>query len=652
MGFLRKKQKNNDTPAPAPMPDEKENIQESEPVEEDDFSPIQKKPVLERGEFLDAAKDNFMKAAGEQQESLTDSIPASDPDAPENDVSESEQTEDDVLENEPAKGAVSENEPAEDAAEAPAISDTDTEDDYLPAPVSTQPDGDDRSEDENAEQPEPVEEETVRKKSKFSLHIKKKTLKTAGIITAAVLCVFGAVYGYGCATVPKDRMGRNIYIENVNVSNMTFQEAVAAIEKTNILKDQKITLTCSGQTYSMNGADVGLTPRITETVDKAMRYGKTGNIFIDGFANTLQLVFPHKVVPSAIINEAILRDNLSVFGKQIHGELIEHTLEFGDGVVICASGRSGFDNNTDTAYNEVVKQLSNEKFSDIPVTLRKGAPKDMTVEAVDSFTYHDPVNAAYVVENNTVTVTDDAPGRFINKDEAAALAAQVKEGANPVQIPYYSSPAQITKEQLTAKLFNATLGSFSTNYGSSNANRCANIANASGKINGKVLGPGEVFSFNATVGPRSEANGFYTAKEYVNGETVDGIGGGTCQVSSTLYNAVLYSDLSIVTRTNHMFPVGYAPMGQDATVADTGVDFKFVNDTGYPVKIASSTAGRTITVSIIGTQRDDPRTVKIVNTSKPVGDDTSVHSIREVYNSAGQLIRTDDLGNSYYMAHP
>ena len=166
-----------------------------------------------------------------------------------------------------------------------------------------------------------------------------------------------------------------------------------------------------------------------------------------------------------------------------------------------------------------------------------------------------------------------------------------------------------------------------------------------------MLAPGQVFSFNDTVGPRTVANGFYTAKEYVNGETVDGIGGGTCQVSSTLYNAVLYSDLSIVSRTNHMFPVGYCPNGQDATVADSGVDFKFMNSMDYPIKISAVTSGATITVSIIGTQRDVPRTVKIVNTSKAVGADTSVHSVRYVYDPAGNLISQDDLGNSYYMAH-
>lgn len=640
MGFLRKRNNNNHTPEPAEVSEELETQTVEEYAEEDDFSPIIKKPAPKRGEFHQTAMEHFAEAAeepaNESREEASEDIPQS-PAERENELEP---------ENRPT---------GEEADDMPADTpDRTEEDDFSPAAEPESPEAevsDDAGRDEadSGKKDEPSWEDTAPKEKK---QLSRQTKRGIIIAGAAVLVILGALYSYACATVPTDRMGRNIYIENVNVSNMTFQEAVSAIEKTNILRDRKITVTCGGQTYSMNGADVGLTPRVTETVDKAMRYGKTGNIFIDGFANMLQLGFPHKVIPSASINEAILRDNLAAFGRQIHGELIEHTLEFGDGVVICAAGRSGFDNNTDTAYNEVVKALSDEKFSDIPVTLRRGSPRDMTTERVDSFAYRDPVNAAYVVENNVVSISEDIPCRFINKEETAPLAAKVKEGANPVEIPYYTAQAEITKAMLAEKLFNATLGTYSTNYGSSNANRCANIENAARKINGKVLGPKEVFSFNATVGPRSVANGFYTAKEYANGETVDGIGGGTCQVSSTLYNAVLYSDLAIVARTNHMFPVGYAPMGQDATVADSGIDFKFVNDTDYPIQISAVTAGRTITVSIIGTERDTPHTVKIINTPRPVGNDTSVHSVRQVFDGSGQLIRTDDLGNSYYMAHP
>ena len=156
-------------------------------------------------------------------------------------------------------------------------------------------------------------------------------------------------------------------------------------------------------------------------------------------------------------------------------------------------------------------------------------------------------------------------------------------------------------------------------YGGSTANRCANVARAASLINGKVIAPGDVFSFNDTVGHRTIENGFSTAKEYVDGKSVDGIGGGTCQVSSTLYSAVLYADLSIVERLNHMMTVGYIPLGQDATVSDGGVDFKFKNNTDYPIKVSAYTSGATITVSIIGTDWEPHREVKISSTSSTSG---------------------------------
>lgn len=479
----------------------------------------------------------------------------------------------------------------------------------------------------------------------------KRLFKGIGIGCLAILGAAAGIYIYGCATVPKDVIGRNVYIENVDVSGLTYDEALAQVQNTQLLGTQAITLTCSDQTYSINGADVGLSARFEDTVQKAMNYGKSGNRFIDGLKNTIQLFCPHDVVPNANIDETALRNKINEFGVQIYGELVQHSLEIGDGVVVCTPGHTGFDGNTDTAYNEILTAFENEKFSDIAVTLSAGAPQDLTAEDVGNYVYRDAADAYYQLEGGEINIVDEVQGRYVDLEEAAPLAAEVKEGGEAVSIPFYYAEPTVTAAFLQEKLFNDTIGSYSTNYGSSTANRCANIANAAEKINGVILMPGDVFSYNDTVGPRSVENGFYTAKEYSNGQTVDGIGGGVCQVSSTLYNAVLYSDLSIISRTNHMFPVSYCPIGQDATVSDSGIDFKFMNSMDYPIKISAQASGYTITIAIIGTQRDDPRTVKITNETTPVGSDKSVHSVRYVYNSAGELIQTDDLGNSYYMAH-
>lgn len=490
-----------------------------------------------------------------------------------------------------------------------------------------------------------------KQKSNRSYEFKKKSVKIACFAGGIIIAAAAGLYIYGYNSVPVNVIADNVYIETVPVGGLTYDEAVAKLKEEQLLSDRNITLSCANNTYSISGSEVGLVARVEDTVDYAMKYGKTGNRFIDGYFTSIQVLFPHTIIPKANADEALLREKLVDFGRKIYGERIEHSLEFGEGVVIASSGKSGFDTNTDTAYNQIIESIENEKFTNIDVDLKSGPPADLTVDQVDLFVYKDPVDAYYKITNNEIMLIAEETGRYINRDEVANIIPQVVEGAPNIKIPYYISEAAIKSSSLKEKLFNATLGSYSTNYSSSGSNRAANVANAAKKINGKILAAGEVFSFNSTVGKRTVENGFYTAPEYSNGQTVQGIGGGTCQVSSTLYNAVLYADLGIVYRLNHMFPVSYCPLGQDATVSDSGVDFKFVNNTDYPIKIQSTANGSTITVSIIGTQRDVPHTVKISNSSSAVGADTSVNSVRRVYNPSGELIREESLGNSYYMAH-
>ncbi len=662
MGFLRKRKNKQQTEETGSEILEETVSETEEPdAEEDDFTPAAEDSRPGRDEFRAAAAENAVLAAEERAESADDGAEnGAEETQPE---SEEEDTEDaaDGADAEADENADAENtetaadeDTAEDAEEDPGEQTEEQEDidDFSDIPEGTpyEPEEDAEFGEDDAEDM-PVSEKKDRKTLREFGREHKKVFKGIGIGFGALAGLCLCVYVYGCVTIPEDTIFRNVYIEGNDVSGLTREQAVEKLQSASLLGNMKITLTSGGQSFEINGADVGLSARLEDTVDKAMRYGRTGNIFIDGFANTLQLFAKRNIIPNADADEAVLREKLSEFGKQIHGELVEHQLSLGEGVVIATPGHTGFDNNTDTAYEEVKTAMDNEQFDDISVTLSAGPPHAITFEQIDSFTYLDPVDAYYDINGNDIMVIKEVEGRYLDRDEASNLISQVYEGGPEVSIPYYASYAAVTAEELQSKLFNATIASYSTNYGSSTANRCANIARAASKINGTVLAPGAVFSFNDTVGPRSVANGFYTAKEYVDGQTVDGIGGGTCQVSSTLYNAVLYSDLAIVSRTNHMFPVGYCPIGQDATVADSGVDFKFMNSMDYPIKISAVTSGYTVTISIIGTQRDDPRTVKIKNSSTPVGADTSVHSVRYVYNSAGELIRTDDLGGSYYMSH-
>lgn len=479
----------------------------------------------------------------------------------------------------------------------------------------------------------------------------KKAVKGLLIALGAIALIIIIIYAACIVTLPTDTISKGVYIENFDVGGLTYNEALAKIEEEYTLESQQITLTCNDQSFTIEGADIGLTVRPEETAQKAFDFGKSGNKLKDGINAMTLLVSQHKIIPVATADTELLKAKLNEFGVQIFGELKNHYVEIGDEKAIVWPGSTGYDGNADTACEEVLDAIANELFTNIPVSLASAPPQELTLEQFDLYVYQDPVDAYFTVEDNKVNIVDASTGRYIDKDESAALLQNVTEGGEPVEIPYYIAYPSITSEDLNSKLFANTMASYSTSFASSTANRASNVARAASLINGKVLAPGEVFSFNDTVGKRTVANGFSTAPEYVNGKTVEGIGGGTCQVSSTLYNAVLYADLEVVTRTNHMFTVSYVPNGQDATVADGGPDFKFRNNTDYPVKISAYTSGGQLTVSIIGTNWEPDHEVKINNsTSYSNSGDTLVRTTRTVYAN-GEVIRTETMPSSTYKKH-
>ena len=481
----------------------------------------------------------------------------------------------------------------------------------------------------------------------------KKPIIVSVLIIAGILSLSTII---GIATLPHDRVMHNVYVEDTNLSGMTYDEALKVVKSTLLLENQTITLRCGTHSYTINGADIGITAKPEDTAKKAFNYGKSGNKIADGFRNAKNFLFKKVLIPVAEIDNALLDEKINEFGNQIYGEMIGHYVEINqqDQTATIWPGHSGYDASVESSYlpsrEIILDSIKHDEYKNISVPLKMSAPPELTLEKFDGLVYTDPVDSYYKIENNTVEVIPEQTGRYINKDEAAEFLPLVREGGDVVKIPYYVSYAEITADVLTEKLFNATLGSYSTNYGGSTSNRKANVARASQLINEKVVAPGEVFSFNDTVGDRTTSNGFYTATEYINGKSVQGIGGGTCQVSTTLYSAALYADMQIVHRENHVMTVGYVPLGQDATVAYGSVDFKFRNSSDYPIKIVSSADGGTIYVSIIGTAWEPERTVEIKHSTSYIGADTLVHSTRYVYSN-GELISTDALSSSYYKPH-
>lgn len=249
-------------------------------------------------------------------------------------------------------------------------------------------------------------------------------------------------------------------------------------------------------------------------------------------------------------------------------------------------------------------------------------------------------DATLSIDGNNITVNPEVDGKTLDLD---TLDEKLKESVNgkisddTVTIDPETTKPRVTTEDLSK--VKGLMGTFMTSYGTSSAGRSENIEIATNAINGSVVMPGETFSFNDVVGPRTVERGYQEAGTYVGNKVEPGIGGGICQVSTTLYRAAMRANLRSVERTNHSMLVSYAEPGLDATVSYGYLDYKFKNTYDFPIYIQGITEGKTVTYNVYGdpsalngktydmvseTIETIPPQTKLVNDSSlPVGKEVS-----------------------------
>lgn len=285
------------------------------------------------------------------------------------------------------------------------------------------------------------------------------------------------------------------------------------------------------------------------------------------------------------------------------GELGIH---FGNPEILEEAAGLGHRGNILKRYKEIADLAANNQVYEIELAFDRTAIENL-VQAQSETVNVPAQNASMTRENGEFVYTEGVPG--IELDVAASVeliyAGMTEQWAGEPQsfdLQLYSTQPAHGVEEL--KQVADVLATCTTSFSTSDAARSANVRNACNKVNGTVLFPGEEFSTLAAIAPFTERNGYYSAGSYSGGKVVDSVGGGICQVSSTLYNAVLYSELEVTNRSNHAMAVSYVKIGLDATVSeDSGIDFTFVNNTGYPVYIEGyTTTNKKITMTIYGVE--------------------------------------------------
>lgn len=440
------------------------------------------------------------------------------------------------------------------------------------------------------------------KKSKRKYAVIAVSLGIVLLVALFISTIFALV------NINNENIISGVSISGIDVSGLSREEAKGKLEAVyNEKKENDIDLEHNEFETTLSPELMEVNYKIDEAVESAVSIGKSKNIFKNNYDILGTLIGKRNIPVEMTINEEATRQTIEDMNASLPDVLIDSSYSIEDDELIITKGKAGVKIDTDNLLNQVKQKLNdlndNENFIEIPVVNKE--PEAIDIDKIHSEVYKEPQNAYYT--KDPFTVYPEVEGVDFDVEAAKEL---LKEDKDEYVIKLTITEPEITLDEIGTEAFPDQLSTFTTRYDVSDVDRSTNLRLASEKINGTVLKPGETFSYNKTVGARTIAAGYKNAKVYESGKVVDGIGGGICQVSSTLYNAALLANLEIVERRNHQFVTSYVGAGRDATVVYGQTDFKFKNTRKYPIRIVVTTNAGILKISIFGIKEENEYTFK------------------------------------------
>lgn len=426
------------------------------------------------------------------------------------------------------------------------------------------------------------------------------------IILLSSIFIFIAIFSviFSILNMNNSTIFSGIYINDINVSGMTKEELNNMFSK--IISEKtsnQLNLSYNDTTYSLNFSDINLHYNLNKTIDDAYNYGREGNIVQNNYSILSAMLFKKNYYIDVSFDKDSLNQIISDISSKLSDKLIQTSYYIEDGNLIITKGTSGTviseKEFTDNLYN-FLNNFSNTYTFTLPVTTVE--PKSIDINKIHSEIYKEAKDAYY--EKDPIKIYPEIIGVDFDIERASQFISKDASAKEYVIQLNYTYP-KVKIENLDINIFPDLLASFSTKYDASNKDRSTNLQLAAEKINDIVLSPNEQFSYNKIVGERSIAAGYKEAKVYSNGQVVDGIGGGICQISSTLYNSAVFANLQIDERYNHQFVSSYISPGRDATVVYGAKDLKFTNTRTYPIKILVSVNSGVAKVDIYGLKEEN-----------------------------------------------
>lgn len=476
----------------------------------------------------------------------------------------------------------------------------------------------------------PVEGEGEKKENKKNISSIFKAILITTVIVLIIVFLILTFYNIFRTTILP-----GIHIKDYDVSNLSMSDARYELDKyikDNIPEEIKLVHGDFEATISVSQIEAEFDTKSASST--AFNIGKQGNIFNNNIYILSAMFGNVNIEPNLTLNRKQLTKNLEDISTQLPDAVVESSYYIEDSNLIVTSGKEGSVVDVNATIEAIKYAISDfsSKSKVVNIVVENKQPNPIDIENIYNEIHKDPVDAYYTKEPFAVFPSENGFDFDISIDEAKDIinSEQKEEYTIPLKILY----PNVTTNMIGTEAFPDMLSTFSTNYAASNKNRTTNLILAANKINGTVLMPGETFSYNKVVGERTIAAGYKEAPIYVQGQVVDGLGGGICQITTTLYNAVVFANLEVTQRSNHQFVTSYAPASRDATVVYGAIDFQFKNNREYPIKLVCSVAGGVATFQIFGQKQEDDYEVQISNYE-------TGRSATAIYSEAYKILKRD-----------
>ncbi|WP_303006450.1 VanW family protein [Romboutsia ilealis] len=405
---------------------------------------------------------------------------------------------------------------------------------------------------------------------------KVKKYKIVGLV--AIICVLGVSINYfNKKYIYTNVIAKNIFIEGIDVSNLTKEEAINYVNENVILGE--LQLNYNGETNVISPDEIDLKYNTIEVVDEAYHYTKTDSYF----------------------------ENVKRF----------------------------FDLNKNSKNLEIKSLYNENKLSEKIQNISDSINVDMKNAKV------------YISDSGNISVSSATIGKELDiaSTKESIYDAIKNKDYKSIDLKVNIKEPKISTEAV--KSVNTLLAEFSTKFSTKDSNRVTNVVLSAKATSDVLLMPGEEFSYNNLTGKRTASNGYKDAPVIINGKLEQDVGGGVCQVSSTLFNSVLYSGLDVTSRRNHSLKSSYVSIGRDAMVSDGGSDFRFKNPYSHPVYIKNTVSNGVITSKIYG-NISDKKNISIKVDPYTTGGLDAAKTYIEYKDSNGKVIRTQYISNSVY----